>query len=325
MLKKSINDQQTYEDKCENNLYQYEIIKNKAYSAFLTRKNLLKRMHSFENISMIKNQVEVQEMQKLYRELEEQVQLIKSETLEMEYKLNLIEEDISKREKLISEKKKKNNILIKDRNNIIKEYLRENIKLYKIYQSLSVNTCKDIIDIFNNDKFLYQSNYTQFNNLNKEIIDLNIILTTYERDLANVNKNIKNKEAKDCENNNYKGDIDVIDLEITLKEYKDSVEEDIEKFAQKEKILIRLKRDFNIYDNKLSLIINSINYIFSMKYNKDIANSKDNSNGSINNKDKNFTSNSNPPKTTSTKTINNLAQIKELIPKDNEWNDKNSI
>jgi hypothetical protein len=107
MLKKSINDQQTYEDKCENNLYQYEIIKNKAYSAFLTRKNLLKRMHSFENISMIKNQVEVQEMQKLYRELEEQVQLIKSETLEMEYKLNLIEEDISKREKLISEKKKK--------------------------------------------------------------------------------------------------------------------------------------------------------------------------------------------------------------------------
>jgi len=327
MLKKSINDQLTYEDKYEQQLSQYEIMKNKAYTAYLSRKNLLKKMHSFENISLIKNQVEIDEMQKLYHELEEHVQLIKSETLEMEYKLNLIEEDILKREKKISEYRQKNNVLITDRNNIIKEYLKENIKLIKIYQTLNVNTCKDIIDIFNNEKFLYQSNYTQFTNLNKEIIDLNIIYTTYERDLVSVDKNIKYKEAKDSVSTDYKTDIDVINLEIMLKECKDSVEEDIDKIAFIEKIFIKLKRDFNSYDKKLSFIINSINYLYSLKFYKENQNSKDNSNGSINNKDKkdNASVVSGSVKTTSTKTINNLVQLKELMPTDNEWNENNSI
>ena len=310
MLKKSTNDQLIYEEKYEQQLYQYQIMKNKAYTAYLTRKNLLAKMRSFENMSMIKSQVEIEEMRKLYHLLEEQVQLIKSETLEMEYKLNLIEEDVKKKEKKIAVYKQKNINSIGDRNCIINEFIRENIKIVKIYQTLNANTLEEVIEIFNHEKYNYQSNYSQFNNFNREIVDLKTIYTTFERDLLDVEKNIKSKEQKDLANSDYKAYIDVINLEIELKECQDGIEEDIERIALIEKIVIKLKIDFNNYDKSLNHVINSINYLQSLKF-KD----KDNSNGNLKEKSNKIASN---------RTLNNLMNLKDMMPNDNEWNEKNS-
>jgi len=309
MLKKSINDQLAFEGKYKKQLFQLDIMKNKANTAYMTRKNLLTKMISFENMSMIKNEVQVEEMQKLYHELEEQVQLIKSETLEMEYKLNIIQEDIAKKEKMILESKKINNVVTRERNVMIKDYLKENLKIIKIYQTLNVNSLKEIIEIFNNQQFCYQSNYNQFNNLNKEIVDLKIIFTTYERDLLKLERNIKRKEKKDMETNDYKADIDVVNLQLLLKELRLSIEEDIDKVAQTEKIFIKMKRDFNNHEKKISYIITCINFIHSQKYYKDMDKESSNSNVS---KEKGS-------KALCMKTVNNLMYIKELIPSDNIW------
>lgn len=293
-------------------------MKNKAFGAYLSRKNLLDKMHSFENMAMIKNEVEIEEMQKAYNELEEQVQLIKSETLEMEYKLNLVEDEISKKEKNIADIKHKNNTLVSDRNSIIQELFKENIKIIKIYQTLNVNSLNDIIEIFNNQKFMYQSNYSQFNNLNKEIVDLNILYTEYEKDLQIMDKKITLKKAKDSHNEGYKTDIEVVDLELVLMEIKDSIEEDISKIAIMEKIFIKLKKDFDSYDKKLSYIINSINYLNAQKIKeKDLKEVNNHYNPSLLPKEKSS-------KFLSTKIINNLVQLKELMPNDIEWNGDNS-
>lgn len=313
MLKKSINDQLVYEDKYEQQINKYEIMKNKAHAAYLTRKNLLAKMRSFENMSMIKNQVQIEEKQKLYHQLEEQVQLIKSETLEMEYKLNLIEVDIKKKENKISDYQKKNVNVINERNCVINEILQENIKIIKIYQTLNANSLEEIIEIFNREKFTYQSNYSQFNNLNKEIVDLKIIHTAYQRDLYDLQRNIKRKEKKDNANLDYKADIDVINLEITLKECNDGIEEDIERIALIEKIFIKLRKDFNNYDKKINYITSCIDHLNMLKF-KDKDN-KDSLNGYL--KDKSG-------KTASTKTINNLVNLKELMPNDSDWNESNS-
>jgi len=106
-----------YEDKFDTQLEKYEIMKNKTYAAFIVRKNFLNRMISFENMALLKNETEVYEMQKLYHELEDHVQLIKSETVEMDYKLGLLEEEIKKTEKTIWEYKAKARYLKPERNN----------------------------------------------------------------------------------------------------------------------------------------------------------------------------------------------------------------
>jgi len=311
MLKKSINDQLEYEDKYNEQLSQCEVMKNKAFNAFITRKNLLEKMISFENLSMIKNGIEFDDMQKVYHELEEQVKLIKSETLEMEYKLNIIQDDVVKKEKYISDYKQKNNILIRDRNIIVKDYFRENIKLIKIYDSLNIFSTIDIIEIFNREKFNYQSNYTQFNNLNKEIVDLNIINTTYERDLDHIVKNIQSKEEKDLTNYDYKADIDVINVELQLNKFRESIEEDIEKIGSLEKFFIKMKKNFNNNDKRLNQIINSINYLNSLKYKEKEK------------KEARISSNDVPGISSNPQTINNLVQMKDLMPSDNEWSEQN--
>lgn len=313
MLKKSINDQLAYENKYNEQLSQYEVMKNKAFNAFMTRKALLEKMISFENLTMIKNGIEFDDMQKVYHELEDQVKLIKSETLEMEYKLNIIQEDVVKKEKYVLDYKQKNNIVINDRNLFLKDYFRENIKLIKIYSSLNVFSTIDIIEIFNREKFNYQSNYTQFNNLNKEIVDLNIIYTTYERDLHTVVKNIQSKEEKDLNNYDYKSDIDVINVELQLKESRESIEEDIEKIGSLEKIFIKLKKNFNSNDKRLNQIINSINYLNSLKYKE-----KENKEVRISSKEV-------PGISSNSQTINNLVQIKDLMSNENEWSEQNCI
>jgi len=271
-------------------------------------------MRSFENISIIKNQVQIEEMHKLYNDLEEQVQLIKSETLEMEYKLNIVEEDIKKKAKDIAEYRQLNNNLTRERNCLIKDLLKENIKIIKIYQTLNANSLNEIIEIFNSEKFTYQSNYVQFTNLNKEIVDLKIIYTTYHRDLTSVEKNIKHKEQKDLANTDYKADIDVIKLEIGLKECKDGVEDDIEKIAIIEKIFLKLRKDFINYDMKLNYILNSINYLNLLKF-KDTDKDKDSN--SIDNKEKSAMN-------ASSRTINNLMHLKELMPIDCIWDQNRS-
>lgn len=311
MLKKSINDHFAYEDKYEQQLKQYEIMKNKAEAAFLTRKNLLAKMRSLENMTFIKNEVELQEMQKIYHELEEQVQLIKSETLEMEYKLNLIVEDIAKKEKSISYYKLKNSALLNDRNYIIKEYLKENSKLIRIYQTLSVNSIKQIIEIFNLEKFNYQSNYMQFNNFNKEIVELNHIYTIHEKDLAFIDENIKNKELKDDKIIDYKEDIDVIDLEIELRESRECTEDDLYKIAFIEKMFLKMKKDFTLHEKKLSHVFDCINYLASLKFrDKEAKISNNTKNQSLEIKGK----------TSSTKTLNNLVHLKDSFSiNDNDW------
>ena len=313
MLKKSINDYLSYEDKFEQQFSQHEIMKKRAKSAYLSRKNLLTKMRSLENMTFIKNEVELEEMQKLYNELEEQVKLIKSETLEMEYKLNLIEEDIAIKEKRTNNYKQNNSALLSDRNDIIKDYLKENTKINRIYQTLNVKSIKEIIEIFNLEKFKYQSNYVQFNNLNKEIIELNQVYTTYEKDLTFTSNIIKIKDQNNFKNNDYKEDIDVMNLEIELRDSRECVDDNLDKIAFIEKILMKMKKDLSLYDKKLSNIIDCINYIATFKLrDKDSKNNNISKSQIIDN----------AQKISSTKTLNNLVHLKDTMPNnDNEWSE----
>jgi hypothetical protein len=233
-------------------------MKNKTNSALVVRNNLLSKMISFENMAILKSEVEVSEMNKLYQELEEHVMIIKSETLELDYKLSLILEDIKKKKTCLEDTKAKKVYIIPERDNLIKEYLIDTIKLIKIYRSLNVNTIEEMIEKFNKEKNNYLSNYSQFNNLNKDIVDLNIILTTYEKDLQKMEISLKSKDFDEILSGNYKSDLEVSNMEIILKENKDTVDESIDKIAKFGEIIIKIKRDFLKFENILN---NTIRFI----------------------------------------------------------------
>lgn len=319
MLKKKLNDQCQYEDKFDSQLEKYEIMKNKANSALIVRTNLLNKMISFENMALLKNETEIFEKNKLYQELEDHVQLIKLETADLDYKLGLIEDDIKKTERTIWEYKAKARYLLPERNNLIKYYYVSQIKLTKIFKSLGVNSVEELMQFFNKEKYIYQSNYTLFNNLNKEIVDLNIILTTYEKDQKKIEFHLRSKEFREMMSGDYKSDMEVNNLEIALKETKITIEEQVEKLAKIGKIFIKLKRDFLNYDKTLIFVKKCIIDVHNLKFKeKDNASnskhsvSKDASHQSmINIKEKNIIE--------SSKTIRNYANSINMLPNDSEW------
>ena len=145
------------------------------------------------------------------------------------------------------------------------------------------------------EKYLFQSYYLQFNNLNKEIVDLNIIYTEFFKEYTNIEKKIKSKEFTDMMHGDYKFDIEVNSLEIMFKDYKDDVDGKIEKISFYQKIFYELKKNFNNFEKKLSFILNSIHFLGGAEKSK----------------------------FKSTKTVYNIEKIKEFIPTENDW-DKNS-
>jgi hypothetical protein len=254
-----------YEKDFDNQLEKYEIIKNKTKSAFNVRNNLLNKMISFENMALLKNETEVFEMKKLYNEIENQLKLIKSETADMDYKLCLIQDDKKKTTNLIMEYKTKSRYLKPERNNLIREFLIEKIKFIKIFRLLNVNSVSDLIEIFNKEKYIYQSNYTQFNNLNKEIIDLNIILTALEKDLIKIESHLRTKEFKEIMSGDYKSDFEVNNLMVILRESKEYIEEQFNKISKIGKNFIKIKRDLISHDKVLTHIKKCINDLFLNK------------------------------------------------------------
>ena len=308
-----------FEDKFDSQLNKYEIMKNKTQCALIVRKNLLNKMISFENMAILKNEVEVTEMNKLYQELEEHVMIIKSETLEMDYKLGLIVEEIKKKETALEESKAKKSYIIPERDNLIKEYLIDTIKLIRIYRSLNVNTIDEIIEKFNKEKFNYLSNYSLFNNLNKEIVDLNIVLSAYEKEIQNIEVNLQSKLFKEILSGDYKSDIEVNNLEIILKESKDYIEVSVDKIAKFGEIIIKVKRDFLKYEIILNNVMKFIRDLHASKFkDKDITknsnsvNSKSEINASLaSTKDKN--------KILNTEYSTNFSVDINSIPNDSEW------
>lgn len=275
MLKKRINDQMQFEDKFDAQLEKYEIMKNKTNAALIVRQNLLSKMISFENMSILKNETEVFEMQKLYSELEDHVKIIKSETIDMDYKLNLIVEEIRSKQKIMADYKGKARYLLPERNNFRREYILNTLKFNKIFRVLNVDSIEQLIEIFNKEKFSYQSNYMQFNNLNKEIIDLNVILTAYDKDLKKIEVNLKTKEFKEMLSGDYKSDVEVSNFEILYKDCKSYVEEQMEKISKIGKVIKRIKRDFLRYDKNLNFIRKCISDMNLNKLkDKDFTNSK---------------------------------------------------
>ena len=187
----------------------------------------------------------------------------------------------------------------------------------KIFRQLNVNSIEELIEIFNKEKFTYQSNYMQFNNLNKEIIDLNIIVTALEKDLQKIELNLRSKEFKEMMSGDYKSDTAVNNLMIILKESKISIEERLDKIAKIGKIFIKVKRDIISHDKFLNFIRKCITDMFLMKIkDKDttkISGSKDVSSiSSLKEKNKLDNSKVNSP----------YANEVSLFPNDSEWSEE---
>jgi hypothetical protein len=269
-------------------------------------------MISFENMALLKNETEIFEKKKLYNQIENQVKLIKFETEDMDYKLCLIQGDKNSTKKTISEYKAKAKYLKPERNNLIREFFIEKIKFIKIFRQLNVNSISQLIEVFNKEKFIYQSNYMQFNNLNKEIIDLNVIFTRYEKDLILLEMHLKTKEFKEMLSGDYKSDFEVSNLIAILRDSKAYIEETIDKISKIGKIFIKIKRETVHYDKILNFIKKCITDLFFNKI-KD----KD----SIKNSNTNIVAIRELHRRDSIKSKNNSFYLNEvnLLPNDSEW------
>ena len=137
-------------------LKKYEVIVKTAERSYNMKKNLLNDMKKFDHNNIEKNQNELNEKRKIYCHLEIEVKQIKDDTVTFQNQMEEIFSLIQTKEKIISDKDEKNQIIIDD----IKNYLRQNyeikIKMLQIYDNLKVCDLESIIKKFREERIQYQ-------------------------------------------------------------------------------------------------------------------------------------------------------------------------
>jgi hypothetical protein len=258
LMKKRLAVELKFEESNEKQYNQYIIIKNNAYLSVSKQQNLLEDMRAYNVMSVVKHDVEIENKKKKFNELEFQVFTIKSDTVEVQKKLEDIKNNILNIINLIRRTQTKNAKVNEEKKFLLREFLKTNIKLLHIYRSLEVTDLDDIIQKFNKQRFEYQKLYSQFQDLNKVIALLNQSETDYKNELNQIIKMIQNKTENDAEDDEI-----VLQCSIRISELKEINIVMKENIQNTEKVLINLTKYLYNYDGKLRDLIKNINILAS--------------------------------------------------------------
>jgi hypothetical protein len=190
-LNKRHHDELKLENLTEKQFNTYKIIKNNAILSVNKQKTFLSDMNLYNNMNGVRFENEVEKKKKKFNELEFQVFTIKSDTLQLEKKYNMIKDTISSMMKNIKDQKIKNHSISMMNKKLLHDFLYTKINLLKIHRNFKIKSLGDIINKFNEQRLQYQSLYSQFLNLNKVIAILNIEYTDLKAQFDSLNSKIE--------------------------------------------------------------------------------------------------------------------------------------
>ncbi len=263
MISQRYNEELKIKEDVEKQHEKYEIIKNNSALSINKQKGLLTDIQMYHEVSSIRHEGDIQLKKKKFNELEFQVFTIKSDTVEIQNKLQNIKSNTKDVLTKIKEAKLKNSLIIQKNKKKSREYLQNKIKLLKIYNSLKVKSLEDIINNFNILKIEYISLYTQFTELNKVIVDLNLEQTELSKHLKQVEEGVKLKKENEekYDNGSYENT-----MEIKLREIRNRNVTLREKLLTNENTIVLIKKYLIKYDSKISEILNSLFFSLNMDY-----------------------------------------------------------
>jgi hypothetical protein len=262
-LNKRYNDELELERVNEKQYQKYLIIKNNAILSVNKEKAFLKDMRQYEAMSMQRIDGDIAQKKKRFNELEFQVYTIKSDTVQVQKKLDEIKIKSLDIYKNIKEIKLKNSELSEDYQLNLRDYLRIKIKLYKIFKELKVKSLPEIIKIFNEQNFQYQSLHSQFFGLNKRLSELNMEYTNLKNEFELINSKIHSRfdsqaqvpvNKKILQND----DDEIIEIDIKLKELIEINSSTNEKISNCIKFLNNVVKYLYYYNGKLNELMTSL-------------------------------------------------------------------
>lgn len=267
MIKKRLAEELKYEEINDKQYKKYKIIKNNATLSVGRQKSFLSDVRTYNNLFILRHDNEISLKKKKFNELEFQVFTIKSSTIDIQKKIGDTKQEILNTNKSIKDIKIKNKKIFDEFTNNIREYLKTKIQLIYVFKSLKVKSLDDIVKKFNDQKFEYQSYYTQFININKNIAELNIDYTSLQNELNELNSAIKIKkdeitrEAK--AKNEYNSDENIIQIQIDIQKNNQVNNSLQEKITKNDKLIINAVKYLNTYDKELNEVIKNINMLYN--------------------------------------------------------------
>jgi hypothetical protein len=252
LIKKRLAEELKYEVTNEKHFKQYEIIKNNAILSVSKQKTMLHDIRSYDNLSHVKYGLEVDGKKKKFNELEFQVHTIKNDTLEIEKILEKTKIEIVATYNMIKDIKVLNSKMYGEKIIALRDYLKTKILLIQIYQTLGVKDLDEIIKKFNQQRFEYQSLYSQFLNINKVVADLNIIYTSLEQQHGLINNEINEKiNCALSSKEEYQNDDSVITIMQRIKEVLMTNLSIKEALTMKEKSINQVNKYMITYNKKM--------------------------------------------------------------------------
>lgn len=209
---------------------------------------------------------EIEKKKKKFNELEFQVFTIKSDTLQLEKKYNMMKDTILSMMKNIKDQKNKNQSISLMNKKLQHDFLNTKINLLKIHRNFKIKSLGDIINRFNEHRLQYQSLYSQFLNLNKVIAGLNIEYT----DLKNEHDSLNCKIQLHWEEKNKHLDLSderISKLDLEIKEIKANNKSLSDRVIRMEKLISNLKKYLVKYDSKISEVIKSCYFALNLDKN----------------------------------------------------------
>ena len=137
----------------------YSIVKKTAERSCNMKKKLLNEIKQFNQITFIKNNIDLNEKRKIYCHLEIEVNNIKNETLKFQKEVENFLVEIIEKEKIISLIEKKNKLISKEIQNILRQKYEIKIKMLQIYNNFQVFDLVSIIKKYKEERIQYQGYY----------------------------------------------------------------------------------------------------------------------------------------------------------------------
>jgi hypothetical protein len=266
-LNKRHHDELKLENLTEKQFNTYKIIKNNAILSVNKQKTFLSDMNLYNNMNGVRFENEVEKKKKKFNELEFQVFTIKSDTLQLEKKYNMIKDTISSMMKNIKDQKIKNHSISMMNKKLLHDFLYTKINLLKIHRNFKIKSLGDIINKFNEQRLQYQSLYSQFLNLNKVIAILNIEYTDLKAQFDSLNSKIEIHWEEEKAKLLDLSDERVSKLDIRLKEVQGYNKSLLDRVLGIEKLMNNVKKYLGKYDLKISDVINSCYFAFNVEKN----------------------------------------------------------
>lgn len=197
VIKNSLEDTYKQMKRINETHKKFKILSHNIITILNKEENVLNNFKDFEGMTSINNMAHLEKRKEIFNNLDFKLYIAKNLTRDGEKALEFYKNKIEEEKK--KNKKMDKLILFKqnEQKELIKNIIKENINDQRLKRKLNVNDLMKVVEVYKNDLHLTQKYQNSFNNINKEIFDLN---TEHEKLSILKSKKLKDKKEKDALN-----------------------------------------------------------------------------------------------------------------------------